>query len=147
MEIILLFYVFAVFSTAAKIIEHPQSIEVTEGMWANFTCGITLPGYIKWRIGDFNGGSTFYSSGDLYHLEGVTADIISFTNNIFTETISVLAATDRDGLAVQCMFQHPIKLSKNSYSKFALLNVNTTHETTGSGTSLLYPDDIDGKTC
>ena len=147
MEMIPFFCVLVAVSTAARmstITDHPHSIEVTEGMWANFTCAIKVPGNIKWRIGDFN-----TDNFNLAIVEGVT-DVRLFSsvftnNNILTETIGVLATADMDGTAVQCMLYHHPNPSKNKYSKFALLNVNTTHTTSGS-TSTLYPDDIDGKT-
>ena len=154
MEMIPFFCVLVAVSTAARmstITDHPHSIEVTEGMWANFTCAIKVLGHIKWRIGDLitREGNIFNFADDLPALEGVTSErlfpSVLTNNNILTETIGVLATADMDGTAVQCMLQHPANPSKDKYSKFALLNVNTTHTTSGS-TSTLYPDDIDGKT-
>ena len=141
MEMILFFCVLVTISTAATrmstITEHPHSIEVTEGMWANFTCAIKVPGNIMWRIGDFNTdkGVLFNSPVNLPSLEGVTGVRLFSSvnnNNILTETIGVLATTDMDGTAVQCMLYHN-NSNKQSYSIFALLNVNTTHTTSGSG--------------
>ena len=137
MEMILFFSVLVTISTASTrmstITEHPHSIEVTEGMWANFTCAIKVPGNIKWRIEDFDTNNF----NKLQTLEGVTGvrlfSSVLNINNILTETIGVLATTDMDGTAVQCMLSHPNNPSKHSYSKFALLNVNTTHTTSGSG--------------
>ncbi|CAI8044889.1 hypothetical protein GBAR_LOCUS24861, partial [Geodia barretti] len=53
--------------------KHPQSVVVTEGQWANFSCGIKLPGTIRWRIGDFKAHGIYdYNSGEtLPELEGV----------------------------------------------------------------------------
>ena len=144
MEMILFFCVLVTISTAATrmstITEHPHSIEVTEGTWANFTCAIKIPGNIKWRIGDFitKEGYIFNSPVNLPSLEGVTGVKLfsSVLNNnimIVTETIGVLATTDMDGTAVQCMLYHNNSNKQQSYSKFALLNVNTTHTTSGSG--------------
>ena len=142
MEMILFFSVLVTISTAATrmstITEHPHSIEVTEGMWANFTCVIKTPGNIMWRIGDFitKEGVIFNSLDNLSSLEGVTAERFpsdSTKNSIVIETIGVLATADMDGTAVQCMLYHPTNPSKHSYSKFALLNVNSTHTTSGSG--------------
>ena len=139
MEMVLFFSVLVTISTAATrmstITEHPHSIEVTEGTWANFTCAIKIPGNIKWRIGDFN-TDNFNFANKLQTLEGVTGVRLFSSvnnNNILTETIGVLATTDMDGTAVQCMSSHPTNPSKHSYSKFALLNVNSTHTTSGSG--------------
>ena len=134
MEMILFFSVLVTISTAATrmstITEHPHSIEVTEGTWANFTCAIKIHGNIKWRIGDFN-TDNFNFANNLPSLEGVRLfSSVLNNNNILTETIGVLATADMDGTAVQCMLYNP---SKHSYSKFALLNVNTTHTTSGSG--------------
>ena len=137
MEMILFFSVLVTISTAATrmstITEHPHSIEVTEGTWANFTCAIKTPGNIMWRIEDFDNNNF----NKLQTLEGVTGVRLFSSdlniNNILTETIGVLATTDMDGTAVQCMLYHPTNPSKHSYSKFALLNVNTTHTTSGSG--------------
>ena len=143
MEMVLFFSVLVTISTAATrmstITEHPHSIEVTEGTWANFTCAIKIPGNIKWRIGDFitTKGDIFNFANNLPSLEGVTGvrlfSSVLNNNNILTETIGVLATADMDGTAVQCMLYHPTNHSKHSYSKFALLNVNTTHTTSGSG--------------
>ena len=148
MEMIPFFCVLVAVSTAARmstITDHPHSIEVTEGMWANFTCAIKVPGNIKWRIGDFN-TDNFNLVMNIETVTGVRLFSSVFTNNILTETIGVLATADMDGTAVQCMlYYHLANPSKNKYSRFALLNVNTTHTTSGS-TSTLYPDDIDGKT-
>ena len=136
MEMVLFFSVLVTISTAATrmstITEHPHSIEVTEGTWANFTCAIKIPGNIKWRIGDFN-TDNFNFANNLPSLEGVRlfSSVLNI-NNILTETIGVLTTTDMDGTAVQCMLYHN-NSNKQSYSKFALLNVNTTHTTSGSG--------------
>ena len=130
------------FSAAAlnPIREHPHSVVVSEGTWANFSCGIKLsdnaPGSIKWRIGDFRrDGKEYYSADQLPNLEGVTAER-SFTPDItehtLTETIGILATEEMDGTPVECMFVHPKKSTRNSYSKFALLNVNN-HVASGVG--------------
>ena len=132
------------FSAAAvnPIKEHPHSVVATEGTWANFACGIKLPGNtdnapgsIKWRIGDFRRrGKEYYSADKLPDLEGVTAER-SFTPDITehkTETIGILATEEMDGIPVECMFVHPNTSTRNSYSKFALLNVNN-HIASGVG--------------
>ena len=126
------------FSAAAvnPIREHPHSVVVTEGMWANFSCGIKLtsntngiPAGIKWRIGDFTrNGNEYYSADTFPNLEGVTAErsfVPDITGRILTETIGILATEEMDGTPVECMFVHPTKPIRNSYSKFALLIVHT----------------------
>ena len=131
------------FSAAAMnpIREHPHSVVVTEGMWANFSCGIKftsntngIPASIKWRIGDFRrNGNESYSADQLPYLEGVTAErsfTPDITGSILTETIGILATEEMDGTPVECMFVHPINPDRNSYSKFALMNV---HNCVGSG--------------
>ena len=131
------------FSAAAvnPIREHPHSVVATEGTWANFSCGIKLhtgngPASIKWRIGDFRrDGKEYYSADKLPDLEGVTAErsfAPDITGHILTETIGILATEEMDGIPVECMFVHPNKSTRNSYSKFALLNVNN-HVASGAG--------------
>ena len=132
------------FSAAAvnPLREHPHSVVVTAGMWANFSCSIKLsggkndtPASIKWRIGDFtHNDKEHYSADQLPNLEGVTAersfapDIIG---HILTETIGILATEEMDGTPVECMFVHPLNQpDRNSYSKFALMSV---HNCFGSG--------------
>ena len=121
--------------------EHPHSVVVTEGMWANFSCGIKLsgseddiPGSIEWRIGDVtHNDNEYYSADKLPYLEGVTAErsfAPDITGRILTETIGILATEEMDGTPVECMFVHPINPDRNSYSKFALMNV---HNCVGSG--------------
>ena len=106
----MIFCAFIAFSAAEvnPIREHPHSVVVTEGSWANFSCGIKLsgntrdpPGSIKWRIGDFrHDGKEYYSADKLPDLEGVTAER-SFTPNItgriLTEIIGILATEEMDG--------------------------------------------------
>ena len=115
------------FSAAAvnPIREHPHSVLVAEGTWANFTCGIKLPGHIEWKIRDFTDEGHDYNTGDrLPYVQGVTAER-SFpptrTGKILTETIGILASEELEGTPVECMFVHPVTPSRNSYSKFALL--------------------------
>ena len=125
------------FSAAAvnPISEHPHSVVVAEGMWANFSCGIKftsntngIPASIKWRIGDFTRNGIEYNSADgLPYLEGVTAErsfAPDITGHILTETIGILATEEMNGTPVECMFVHPINPDRNSYSKFALMNVH-----------------------
>ena len=125
------------FSAAAvnPIREHPHSVVVSEGTWANFSCGIKLSGNthnasgsIEWRIGDFKRrGKEYYSADQLPNLEGVTAErsfTPDITGRILTETIGILATEEMDGTPVECMFNHPTNPNRNSYSKFALLNVH-----------------------
>ena len=107
--------------------EHPHSVLTTEGSWANFSCGIKRLGSIQWRIGDYTrDGYKYNSAQKLPQLEGGTAEE-SFPSNptgdILTETIGILATEDLDGTPIECMFVHKRNPSKNSYSKFALLNV------------------------
>ena len=116
------------FSAAAKnkIREHPHSVLVAEGTWANFTCGIKLPGHIEWRIGNFSDDGNEYNTAErLPDVQGVTAER-SFpptrTGRILTETIGILASEELDGTPVECMFVSHIP-SRNSYSKIAVLNV------------------------
>ena len=124
------------FTAAAvnPIREHPHSLQVTEGMWANFSCGIKLPGNIKWRIGDHNRDGYVYNSADnLPELVGVTAELSfepDITGHVLTETVGVLATADMHGTPVECMFVHPERATRNSFSKFALLTVHIPH---GSG--------------
>ena len=129
-------------STAAKnpIREHPHSVLATEGSWANFTCSIKLPGNIKWRIGDLTNNGIKYNSEDKLPLvEGVTAkEILTISKapvRQIRQTISILATEEMDGTPVQCMFDHPSNdSSRNSYSMFALLNVQLQNITAeGSG--------------
>ena len=105
--------------------EHPHSVVVTEGQWANFSCGIKMPGTIKWRIGDFtNHGYVYNGAGNLPGLEGVTAErsfTPDITGRILTETIGVLATAEMDGVPVECMNHHPTLATRDSYSKFALI--------------------------
>ena len=141
----MIFCAFIAFSIAAvnPIREHPRSVVATEGTWANFSCGIKLsgntrdpPGIIKWRIGDFrHDGNEYYSADRLPALEGVTAErsfTPDITGRILTETIGILATEEMDGTPVECMFVHPNKSTRNSYSKFALLNVHS-HVASGVG--------------
>ena len=131
LQVAFFFGIFVAFTSAAlnPIQEHPHSVAVHLGQWANFSCGIKLPGTIRWRIGDFsvNGSLLLYhTSGNLHALNGVTAgrpfppDI---RGKILTETIGVLATAELDGVPVECMYGHPALASRNSYSKFALLEV------------------------
>ena len=132
-----IFSILAALSSAAlnPIREHPHSVEVTEGQWANFTCGIKLPGIIKWRIGDLTrDGHTYNSAGNLPQLEGATAErsfTPEITGKVMTETIGVLATAEMDGVPVECMYIHPSRASRNSYSKYGLIDVHPAH--TGSG--------------
>ena len=108
--------------------KHPDSVLATEGSWAEFSCGIKLPGSIKWRIGDFTYNGTEYNDGDKLPLvEGVTAKRNSTSNKESrkqTETINILATENMDGTPVQCMFVNPSNdSSTNRFSMFALLNV------------------------
>ena len=130
----IIFCAFIAFSAAAlnPIRGHPHSVVVTDGSWANFSCGIKFsdnaPGSIKWRIGDFrHDGKEYYSADRLPALEGVTAErsfTPDITGHILTETIGILATEEMDGTPVECMFNHPAISTRNSYSKFALLNVH-----------------------
>ena len=126
-------------STAAKnpFREHPGSVLATEGSWATFSCGIKFLGSIKWRIGDFTNNGTEYNDGDKLPLvEGVTAKRIFSSKPPLklTEKISILATEKVDGTPVQCMFIHLSDSSRNSFSMFALLNVQRQNITTeGSG--------------
>ena len=130
-----IFCILFTFSTAAvnRIREHPHSVVATEGLWANFSCAIKLPGTIKWRIGDFTNNGYEYNSGDkLPELEGVTAERSfpsDITGRVLTETIGILARKCMDGTPVECMFVHPAQSSKNSHSKFALLSVQLQNTT------------------
>ena len=118
------------FSAAAvrnPIREHPHSVLVDEGMWANFTCGIKLPGHIEWRIGDFTDDGYEYNTGErLPYVQGVTAER-SFpptrTGRILYETIRILASEELDGTPVECMFVHTHTPFRNRHSKIAILNV------------------------
>ena len=137
---LMIFCIFFTFSTAAvnPIREHPHSVLATEGSWANFSCGIKLPGAIKWRIGDFTkDGYTQYNSGfELPELEGVTAEMSfpsDITGRVLTETIGILATEGINGTPVECMFVHPSHSSRNSYSKFALLSVQLKNTTAHDG--------------
>ena len=131
------FSILAAIAAAAlnPIREHPHSVVVTEGHWANFSCGIKLPGTIRWRIGDFeDDGYIYNTAGNLGNLEGVTAErsfAPDITGKILTETIGVLATAEMDGVPVECMYGHPVHTNRNSYSKFALIEVHPAH--TGSG--------------
>ena len=111
--------------------EHPHSVEVSEGQWANFSCGIKLPGNIRWRIGDFTRGDGYlYSTAEnLPQVEGVTAERSfpeDITGKVKTETIGVLATAEMDGVPVQCMYLYidddPVK---NSFSEYAIIHVNS----------------------
>ena len=132
---LMMFCIFFTLSTAAvnRIREHPHSVLATEGSWANFSCGIKLPGSIKWRIGDFTNNGYKHNDGDqLPELEGVTAERSfppDITGHVLTETIGILATESVDGTAVECMFVHPNRSNRNSYSKFALLNVQLLNTT------------------
>ena len=129
-------------ATVNPIREHPHSVVLTEGMWANFSCGIKLSGSkndtsasIKWRIGDIThiNGNEYNSADKLLYLEGVTAErsfTPDITGRILTETIGILATEEMDGTPVECMFLHPFNPDRNSYSKFALMSV---HNHVGSG--------------
>ena len=107
--------------------KHPQSVVVTEGQWANFSCGIKLPGSIKWRIGDFKTYGIYdYNSGEsLPELEGVTAERSfppEITGNVLTETIGVLAAPDLHGVLIKCMYAHPAHVTRRDcYSRSAII--------------------------
>ena len=114
-----------------RIREHPHSVEVSEGQWANFSCGIKLPGNIWWRIGDFTrGDGSLYSAAEkLPQVEGVTAERSfpeDITGKVKTETIGVLATAEMDGVPVQCMYKSldddPVK---NSFSEYAIIHVNS----------------------
>ena len=115
--------------------EHPHSVVVTEGQWANFSCGIKLPGSLSWRIGDLSrDGNVYNSAGNLPLVEGVTAERSfpsDITGNVMTETIGVLATAEMDGVPVECMFIHPKRATRDSYSKFALISVEPTHNSSG----------------
>ena len=131
------FSILAALSAAAlnPIREHPHSVVVTEGQWANFSCGIKLPGTIRWRIGDFtNDGYVYNSAGSLPELEEVTAErsfAPDITGRILTETIGVLATAEMDGVPVECVYRHPRFATRDSYSKFAIIEVHPAN--TGSG--------------
>ena len=109
--------------------EHPRSVLVTEGQWANFSCSIKLPGMIKWKIGDFKRNGVYdYNSGEhLPQLENVRAEI-SFppqvTRNVLTETIGVLVTPDLHGVMVKCMYAYPARVTRNCYSRPAIIEVN-----------------------
>lgn len=109
--------------------EHPHSVVATEGQWANFSCGIKLPGIIKWRIGNFKiKGIYDYNSGEsLPKLEGVRVER-SFppevAGNILTETIGVLVTADMHGILVKCMYAHPARVTRNCYSRPAIIKVD-----------------------
>ena len=110
--------------------EHPHSVEVSEGQWANFSCGFKLPGIIQWRIGDFTrGGGYLYNAAEkLPQVEGVTAERSfpqDITGNVRTETISVLATAEMDGVPVQCMYLSHTDPGKNSFSKYAIIHVDS----------------------
>ena len=111
--------------------EHPHSVEVSEGQWANFSCGIKLSGTIWWRIGDFTRGDGYlYNAAEkLPQVEGVTAGRSfpeNITGDVKTETIGVLATAEMDGVPVQCMYKSldddPVK---NSFSEYAIIHVNS----------------------
>ena len=130
--------ILAAFSAAAlnPIREHPHSVEVSEGQWANFSCGIKLPGSIQWRIGDFTrGGGYLYNTAEkLPQVEGVTAEKSfpeDITGKVKTETIGVLATAEMDGVPVECMYLHPSRATRNSYSKFALIRAHPLHTASG----------------
>ena len=136
---LIFFCVFWAFSAAAvdPIREHPHSVFVHEGTWANFSCGIKLPGSILWRIGDLNLQGYVYNSADqLPRLQGVTAERSfqeDITGKIQTETIGIVATAELDGTPVECQFIHPSGRSiRHSFSKFALLHINN-HGASGSG--------------
>ena len=91
---------------------------------------------VKWRIGGLNRDGYIYNSADnLPDIEGVTAER-SFpgdvTGNVLTETIGILATPEMDGTPVECMFLHPNRPTRDSYSKYALLNVHI-HSESGDG--------------
>ena len=111
--------------------EHPHSVEVSEGQWANFSCGFKLPGSIQWRIGDFTrGGGYLYNTAEkLPQVEGVTAEKSfpeDITGKVKTETIGVLATAEMDGVPVQCMYKSPDDDPvKDSFSEYAVIHVNS----------------------
>ena len=118
--------------------EHPHSVVVTEGQWANFSCGIKLPGSLKWRIGDLSrDGNVYNSAGNLPLVEGVTAERSfpsEITRNIMTETIGVLATAEMDRVPIQCGYIHGNKPLKDSFSKFAMMQVERLNSSSsGSG--------------
>ena len=110
--------------------EHPHSVEVSEGQWANFSCGIKLPGNIWWRIGDFTrGDGSLYSAAEkLPQVEGVTAERSfpeDITGNVKTETIGVLATAEMVGVPVQCMYKSLDDPVKKSFSEYAIIHVDS----------------------
>ena len=127
----ILFCALFALSTAAGAVnpiqEHPHSVVVTEGRWANFSCGVKGPGFITWKIGDFvHDGNDYNTADKLPQVEGVTAErsFVDITGKIKTETIGILATEELDGTPVECLYNDSGNNFKlNSYSKFALLNV------------------------
>lgn len=123
-------------ATMNPILEHPQTVTVDEGMWANFTCAIRNTVYsIIWRIGEYTQQyHSLYTPGDQFRsLEGVTVrrNGLLVINNIFTETIGILATAEIDGTPVECMFVNP--RNRKFISQFALLHVNLdTSSTSGN---------------
>ena len=108
--------------------EHPHSVVAMEGMWANFSCAIKLPGSIKWRIGDFTREGYIYNSAEnVSEIQGLRAErsfAPDITGHVYTETIGILATIDMDRTPVECMFVHPNRANRNSFSKYALLNIH-----------------------
>ena len=126
------FCVLIALSTAASkiplIVEHPTSVQVTEGMWAYFSCAIKHPGNIRWRVGDYTrGNDTYHMADNLHELEGVTVESLTpqKVGKVLTETVKVLATAEVDRTPIQCMCDPFQTTSKDSYSKFALLSVDT----------------------
>ena len=115
--------------------EHPQTVTVQEGTWANFTCTIKGSGNLLWRIGEYTSrGSSPFSSDNLDELEGVTAKSYrcTCTGKKCTETIGILASAELNGTPVECMLSHYTEPAKNSYSQFALLHVSQGDTSSGS---------------
>ena len=129
---LLIHVVFNGFSPASAQLEaYPQSVEVAEGTWANFTCTIKTPGTLYWRIGSFvHKGYDEHTFYGLNKLEGVRAeeDNLKISGTRLSETIEILATKELDGTPVECVFELG---GKKDYSPFALLNV---YPAIGSGT-------------
>ena len=107
-----------------KIVHHPESVIVTAGTTANFTCSVnSCMRTLVWMIGEFESGDTIKIPGN--YVDNDTRSLVTCDSHSMVGTLGILASSS---LVIQCVeMQWNSRSMKETYSKFALLIVDSQH--------------------
>ena len=106
---------------------HPQTVTVTSGTMANFTCTVnSCERVLTWRIGTYGSENITKISGNSAENETWSLDTCDSHSNRKTATLGIVASSNS---VIQCEELKIISsLKEKTYSKFAMLIVEPQHE-------------------